>query len=383
MDNDMEKGELDAQGRERQGLHDDREIEVLPPGTASSSASSESTARNPEEELEAARRDNPNGLTQTRSGVSVEQAREEFHQLSRKFSNVSKASRASQEAARNESWNQLRREFSNVSRASKASRKNIHREPTKEEVALAEVGTASSGDEPEPYDLEAALRGTLDAEKQAGIRPKHIGVIWEDLTVKGVSGATNYVKTFPNAFIDFFDVVTPVINMLGLGKKGSEATLLDKFRGVCHPGEMVLVLGRPGSGCTTFLKTISNQRYGYTSVTGDVRYGPYTAKEFEQYRGEAVYNAEDDLHHPTLTVGQTLGFALDTKTPKKLPAGMTKSEFKEQVITMLLKMFNIEHTRNTVVGGHFIRGVSGGERKRVSIAEMLISNASSTSWDNS
>jgi ABC-type multidrug transport system ATPase subunit len=202
----------------------------------------------------------------------------------------------------------------------------------------------------------------LDAEQEAGIRPKHIGVYWDQFTVKGMSGATNYVRTFPDSFVNFVDFLTPLKNMLGLGKKGTEATLLDNFRGVCQPGEMVLVLGRPGSGCTTFLKTISNQRHGYTSITGDVLYGPYTAKEFNQYRGEAVYNAEDDLHHATLTVEQTLGFALDTKTPKKLPAGLTKAQYKKSVIDMLLKMFNIEHTRHTVVGGPFVRGVSGGER---------------------
>lgn len=81
---------------------------------------------------------------------------------------------------------------------------------------------------------------------------------------------------------------------------------------------------------------------------------------------------DDTHHHPTLTVGQTLGFALDVKTPGKLPAGMTKSQFKESVIDMLLKMFNIVHTKNTVIGNQFVRGVSGGERKRVSIAEMLL-----------
>ena len=80
----------------------------------------------------------------------------------------------------------------------------------------------------------------------------------------------------------------------------------------------------------------------------------------------------DDIHHPTLTVGQTLGFALDTKTPAKRLPGMSKAEFKESVINLLLKMFNIEHTRDTIVGNPFVRGVSGGERKRVSIAEMMI-----------
>lgn len=49
---------------------------------------------------------------------------------------------------------------------------------------------------------------------------------------------------------------------------------------------------------------------------------------------------------------------------------------------MLLKMLNISHTENTLVGNEFVRGVSGGERKRVSIAEMLVSRACVLAWDN-
>lgn len=45
-------------------------------------------------------------------------------------------------------------------------------------------------------------------------------------------------------------------------------------------------------------------------------------------------------------------------------------------------MFNIEHTINTVVGNPFVRGVSGGERKRVSIAEMMVTSATVLAWDN-
>lgn len=174
------------------------------------------------------------------------------------------------------------------------------------------------------------------------------------------------------------------MNIFGIGKKGREVNILKDFRGVVNPGEMVLVLGRPGSGCTTFLKVIANQRYGYTGIDGEVLYGPFDAKTFaKQYRGEAVYNQEDDVHHPTLTVGQTLGFALDAKTPGKRPHGMSKGEFKDKVITTLLKMFNIEHTRNTIVGNPFVRGVSGGERKRVSIAEMMVTSGTVLAWDNS
>ncbi|KAK1020106.1 ATP-binding cassette transporter snq2, partial [Friedmanniomyces endolithicus] len=50
---------------------------------------------------------------------------------------------------------------------------------------------------------------------------------------------------------------------------------------------------------------------------------------------------------------------------------------------MLLRMFNIEHTKDTIVGNPFVRGISGGERKRVSIAEMMIAGAAVCSHDNS
>lgn len=105
-----------------------------------------------------------------------------------------------------------------------------------------------------------------------------------------------------------------------------------EFNGYARPGEMVLVLGRPGSGCTTFLKTIANQRAGFLGVDGEVRYGGIGATEMgDRYKGEVVYNQEDDgescvllarswadnlghpVHQATLTVGQTILFALSTK----------------------------------------------------------------------
>lgn len=53
---------------------------------------------------------------------------------------------------------------------------------------------------------------------------------------------------------------------------------------------MLLVLGRPGSGCSTFLKALGNQRAGYESIEGDVRYGGTDAETMaKQYRSEGVY----------------------------------------------------------------------------------------------
>jgi len=295
-------------------------------------------------------------LTRTVSAVDVEQAERDFAHLSKELS----------------------REHQRVSRAySRASNVKGAYDPEK---AISSSENISEDE----WSLEDVLRGNRQAEIDTGIKSKRIGVIWENLTVRGIGGVKIFVKVFPQAFLDFFNVYAKVKNILGIGSKGQEFDILHNFRGVLKPGEMVLVLGRPGSGCTTFLRTITNQRLGYTSVKGDVMYGPFDAKTFEKrYRGEAVYNQEEDVHNSTLTVGQTLGFALDVKTPGKRPAGMSKKEFKDKVVALLLKMFNIEHTLNTVVGNAFVRGISGGERKRVSIAEMMVTGASVCAWDNS
>ena len=66
---------------------------------------------------------------------------------------------------------------------------------------------------------------------------------------------------------------------------------------------MCLVLGCPGAGCSTFLKTIANQRGEYADVKGDVRYAGIDAPEMAKYyRGEVAYNQEGIAVHPRKVV---------------------------------------------------------------------------------
>ncbi|KAK3714845.1 ATP-binding cassette transporter snq2 [Vermiconidia calcicola] len=281
---------------------------------------------------------------------------------------------------------ELQRHLSHVSQASrKLSRQQSQGKSGRNGTRDVEKAVSSESDEDtEVFDLQETLRHSKRLEDEAGIKSKQIGVIWDKLTIRGVGGSKITVPTFPDAFKNFFFFpFEQMLRLLPMKRKGQEVNILEDFKGVVKPGEMVLVLGRPGSGCTTFLKVMANQRFGYTSIDGEVSYGPFTSTEFEKrYRGEAIYCQEDDIHHPTLTVSQTLGFALDTKVPGKRPGGISAKEFKAKVVDMLLRMFNIEHTKNTIVGNPFVRGISGGERKRVSIAEMMITGGAICSHDN-
>ncbi|KDQ33995.1 hypothetical protein PLEOSDRAFT_1091717 [Pleurotus ostreatus PC15] len=243
----------------------------------------------------------------------------------------------------------------------------------------------------EPFDLREYLTSSNDANQAAGIKHKRVGVTWDDLEVKVIGGANSKVGTSTNTIRDF--VLSPIIWVLNLLRPllfppppPPTRSIVQKSSGVLKPGEMCLVLGCPGSGCTSFLKAIANQRDEFFSVEGDVKYAGLDAAEMAKYyKGEVVYNQEDDIHIATLTVAQTLQFALSMKSPGpngRLP-GVSRKEFDSEVLNMLLRMLNITHTSKTLVGDEFVRGVSGGERKRVSIAEMMATRARVQCWDNS
>ncbi|KAJ1939109.1 ATP-binding cassette transporter snq2, partial [Linderina macrospora] len=102
----------------------------------------------------------------------------------------------------------------------------------------------------------------------------------------------------------------------------------------------------------------------------------------KSYRGEVAYNQEDDVHFPTLTVRKTLEFAIKCKTPSKkmLPDPET---YQKELLDALLDMYGLNPCADTIVGNAFLRGTSGGERKRVSIAEQIASGASVDIWDGS
>lgn len=103
----------------------------------------------------------------------------------------------------------------------------------------------------------------------------------------------------------------------------------------------------------------------------------------KDFRGEAIYTAEVDVHFPQLTVGETLYFAARARAPRNIPGGATLHQYGEHKRDVMMAMFGISHTINTKVGNDFIRGVSGGERKRVTIAEAALSGAPLQCWDNS
>jgi ABC-type multidrug transport system ATPase subunit len=165
-------------------------------------------------------------------------------------------------------------------------------------------------------------------------------------------------------------------------KSGTDRTILNDLTGFVKDGEMLLVLGRPGAGCTSLLRVLSGMRGSFTEIDGDVLYGDMDSKEFSKnYRGEVCYNGEEDMNYPTLTTRQTLQFALRNKTPGKLLPEQTRSEFINKTLYLLGNMLGLTKQMDTMVGNAFVRGLSGGERKRLSIAEQMTTRSTINCWD--
>lgn len=227
------------------------------------------------------------------------------------------------------------------------------------------------------WSMKPEVEAQRERDERSGIPIRRLGVTWKDLTVTAVAADASIKENM----LSQFNIPRLIREAL---HKPPLVPILDNISGCVKPGEMLLVLGRPGSGCTTLLKMLANLRAGYASVTGDVHYGSMDAKEAKKYRSHIVMNTEEELFYPTLTVGQTMDFATRMKIPFKLPTGVTsKEDLRKESRDFLLNSMHIQHTPNTKVGNEYVRGVSGGERKRVSIIECMASRGSVFCWDNS
>ncbi|KAL3471230.1 ABC-2 type transporter-domain-containing protein [Aspergillus californicus] len=251
-----------------------------------------------------------------------------------------------------------------------------------DEDAIAEIHrtlTERNYDYSEPH---SSFDKFLEAELQAGRKKPNLGVCFQSLSTWGAGGEHANVKTLGTALwrtLTFQDVYEWTIKpWLSKPEPQSGRQLIRDFTGVVRSGEIMLVLGRPGAGCSTFLRTVAGHHSSFLGVTGSIDYSGLSLEEVKKnYRGQVAYVPEDDVHFPTLNVRQTLEFALQSKTPKRYHDSIPR------YLEIYGRVFGMSHTMNTLVGNEYIRGVSGGERKRISIIESLATDSSVMCWDNS
>ncbi|KAJ7695504.1 hypothetical protein B0H17DRAFT_1056061 [Mycena rosella] len=236
----------------------------------------------------------------------------------------------------------------------------------------------------EKFDIHAWLKSIMNIASRdpENFPTRTAGVTFRNLNVHGFGSPTDYQTTTGNVWLGVFSTLK---GWFGMGNGLTKIQILRDFDGIVKSGELLVVLGRPGSGCSTFLKTIAGQTHGFkVDPAADIQYqGIPKEIMHKDFRGEVIYNAETDVHFPHLTVGQTLAFAAKARVPRVRIGNVPRDVYAYHLRDLVMAIFGLTHTLNTKVGNDFIRGVSGGERKRVSIAETTLSGSPLQCWDNS
>ncbi|BDA40539.1 Pleiotropic drug resistance protein 1 [Coccomyxa sp. Obi] len=174
--------------------------------------------------------------------------------------------------------------------------------------------------------------------------------------------------------------------------------ILNHVSTVLKPGRLTLVLGPPGGGKSSLLKAMAGKLSHHgLQVGGKVSYNGHELHEFLPER-TAVYVEQEDQHMPELTVRETLDFSarcqgvgsnaellaelkrrekemgleVDWAVDAMMKANTIEGAEHSVSTEFIIKMLGLDICADTIVGNAMKRGVSGGQKKRVTSAEMIV-----------
>ncbi|KAK7378131.1 hypothetical protein VNO80_03568 [Phaseolus coccineus] len=178
------------------------------------------------------------------------------------------------------------------------------------------------------------MSGTkMELQRNAGIaveNKRRVCLVWEDLTV-----------------------------VTSNGRKSAEKELLKGLSGYAEPNRIMALIGPSGSGKSTLLAALAGKFAPNVEVTGNIL---LNGKKKNLNSRDVSFVAQEELYLGTLTVKETLTFSANMRLPSK----MTKEEINKVVEETIMEM-GLENCADTRIGNWHCRGISNGEKKRLSI----------------
>ncbi|KAJ8497521.1 hypothetical protein OPV22_008073 [Ensete ventricosum] len=252
-----------------------------------------------------------------------------------------------------------------------------------------------SDSDPMTYEGHEELLSCIrDHRARLGVEAPKVEVRFDELSVETeVSVRKRVLPTLPNAIIN---TVQELIGWLRLHQANKKPVkVLNGLRGIVKPSRMTLVLGSPGSGKSTFLRALSGKLDPSLNVTGKVTYNGQKINHYISQR-MCAYVSQYDLHHSEMTVKETMEFSRkmlkagnEIEMHKAVSTGKIEASIQEErnvsamendsskdegnfITNYILKILGLHECADIIIGDEMRRGISGGQKKRATIGEMLV-----------
>ncbi|XP_058199071.1 pleiotropic drug resistance protein 2-like isoform X2 [Rhododendron vialii] len=248
-------------------------------------------------------------------------------------------------------------------------------------------------------DNERFLQRLRARTNRVGIEVPKIEIRFQNFSIEGDA----YVGTraLPTLLNSTLNAIEGIIGMIGLSpSKKRVVKILRDVNGIVRPSRMTLLLGPPGAGKTTLLKALAGKSDENLRIAGKVTYCGKEFKEFVPQRTSA-YISQHDLHYGEITVREALDFSgrclgvgtryemllelsrrekeAGIKPDPEIDAFMKATAMAGQETSLItdyvLKILGLDICADIMVGDDMRRGISGGQKKRVTTGEMLVGPA--------
>ncbi|XP_074286395.1 pleiotropic drug resistance protein 1-like isoform X3 [Silene latifolia] len=247
------------------------------------------------------------------------------------------------------------------------------------------------------------LRHRLD---RVAIDIPTVEVRFQNLCIDGEAYVGN--RALPSIYNSVLNLLEDVLHYLHLSNSRKvPVSILHGVSGIIKPGRMVLLLGSPGSGKTTLLQALAGHLNKGLKISGKTTYNGHEMDDFVAQRTSA-YVSQHDSHIGEMTVRETLAFSARCqgvgtnydmlvelirreKEDKVIPDAdidtyMKAAALEGQEISIvteyILKILGLDSCADMLVGNAMIRGISGGEKKRLTTGEILVGPAKTLFMDD-